>query len=335
MKNITVMKFCMVVLLIFLTGASICSATIAFTDSTGQEISLPKTAERVVCLNSDAAEMMVVLGIGDKVVGVVESTTTDPQLMSHLPNAQSVGNWQTPSPERLLSLQPDAVVSYSSSKPKNADQLINSGIQLIYLDCYKINTLEHDVVALGIMTGAETASENYLKFFKKWKSVVDEDLQDIASDDEPAVYIEGYTDFTAQGLDSGTDLLVRMAKGKNIAADLKEQWPKVTSEWVMSTNPEVILKVVSVKPDKTLDQVREDVLKRAGFDTLSAVQNDRVYVLNGDLAYGPRSPAGLVYIAKSLHPEKYINIHPSDVLKEYSDTFIPGSTGGEYFSPTL
>lgn len=329
------MKFCMVVLLIFLTGASICSATVVFTDSNGQEISLPKTAERVVCLNSDVAEMMVVLGIGDKVFGVVESTTTDPLLMPYLPNAVSVGNWQTPSPERMLALQPDVVVSYSSSKPKNADQLIHAGIQLIYLDCYKISTLEDDVAALGIMTGAETASEKYLQFFRRWKNTVEQELQDITSADEPAIYIEGYTDFTAQGLDSGTDILVRMAKGRNIAADLKEQWPKVTPEWVMSTNPEIILKVVSVKPDTTLDQVREDVLNRAGFDTLSAVQTDRVYILNGKLAYGPRSPAALVYIAKSLHPEEFANIHPSDVLREYADSFISGTADGEYFSPIL
>jgi len=68
---------------------------------------------------------------------------------------------------------------------------------------------------------------------------------------------------------------------------------------------------------------------------LSAIQNNRVYVLNGDLAFGPRCPAGLVYIAKCLYPNAFADIHPSDVLDEYARTFVSGTAEGEYFSPVL
>ncbi|MDD1725064.1 MAG: ABC transporter substrate-binding protein, partial [Methanospirillum sp.] len=149
MKTSKTIRFIVSALFILVLGTSLCSASVEFTDSSGNSITLPAVADRVVCLNSDCAETMVVLGVGDKVVGVADSTTKDKVLISHLPKAVSIGEWQTPSIERVLALKPDAVITYSSSKPKNADQFVQAGINLIYLDCYKIDTLEHDVRALG------------------------------------------------------------------------------------------------------------------------------------------------------------------------------------------
>ncbi len=126
-----------------------------------------------------------------------------------------------------------------------------------------------------------------------------------------------------------------IARGKNLAADLGEQWPKVTPEWVISENPDIIIKTASLKPDKTLAQVRESVLTRTGFESLDAIKNKQVYVLNGDLIFGPRSPAGLVYLAKALHPDECKDLNLADVLNEYAAEFVSGVETGDYYSPAL
>lgn len=333
LKQITSFLFALLILALF--GTSLCSAAVIFTDTPGNTLILPAAAERVVCLNSDAAEMMVALGAGDKVVGLTDSIMTDTVLMSHLSNAESVGDWQTPSVEKVLQLKPDAVITYSSSKPKNMDQFTSAGINLTYLDCYKITTLEQDVTSLGIMIGAGDKAAQYISFFKKWKDEVNSRVSGVPAEKIPTVYVEGYTDYSAQGKGSGVDLLMGIAKGKNLAADLGEQWPKVTPEWVIKENPSVIMKIATLKPDKTLEQVRSDVINRPGFEALKAITDKQVYVLNGDLTYGPRSPAGLVYLAKALHPEECSDISPGDVLKEYAETFVSGMENGDYYSPTL
>lgn len=335
MKIKKILKIYLIILLILFSGASLCSASVEFTDSSGKVLTLPNPAERVVCLNSDGAEALVALGAGNKIVGLTESTMEDTALMKHLPKAMSVGDWQTPGVERILALKPDAVISYSSSKPKNADQLINAGINLIYLDCYKFNSLEHDIQAIGAMIGAEEKAKTYIKFLNKWEDEVTSRTQDIPADQIPAVYIEGYSDYSAQGKDSGIDILMGIARGKNLAADLGEQWPKVTPEWVISENPDIIIKTASLKPDKTLAQVRESVLTRTGFESLDAIKNKQVYVLNGDLIFGPRSPAGLVYLAKALHPDECKDLNLADVLNEYAAEFVSGVETGDYYSPAL
>jgi len=321
----------LIVLLLFVIA---CPASVTFTDSAGNVITLPESAERVVCLNSDVAEAMVVLGAGDKVVGLTDSVMSDSTLMKYLPNAVSVGDWQTPNLEKVLQLKPDAVIGYSSSKPKNSEQFTNAGINLIYLDCYKFDTLKYDMQTLGIMIGAEEAVSKYNSFLNKWQGVVSTRLENVTGV-EPSVYIEGYTDYSAQGKNSGIDILMNIAKGTNLAADLGEQWPKVTPEWVISQDPDVIFKVVAIKSDKTLSEVRDAVIHRSGFEALSAVKNNQVFVLNGDLAYGPRSLAGLVYLAKALHPDQFRDVSPDDVLKEYAEEFVSGMENGEYYSPVL
>ena len=322
-------------LLLLISMTPFCSADISFTDTTGTLITLPDIAERVVCLNSDAAEVMVALGVGDRVIGVTDSTMKDAALMSHLPEAVSVGTWDTPSLEKVLELEPDAIIMYSSSPPKNAELFENANIELIALDCYRITTMESDVTALGILIGAEAAAAEYISFFHGWEDQIIEAIAEIPDDEIPTVYVEGYTDYAAQGTNSGLDLMLTIAKGKNIAAELGEQWPKVTPEWVLAQNPAIIMKICTPNDETSTEDVWNAVMTREGFEVLQAVQNEDVYVINGDLAYGPRSIAGLVYVAKILHPSVFDDVHPSDVLIEYDERFMSGMSDWDYYSPYL
>ena len=317
------------------TFCSTAFADVQFTDTAGSLITLPDVAQRVVCLNSDAAEVMVALGVGDRVVGVTDSTMRDTTLMAHLPQAVSVGTWDTPSLEKVLELEPDAVIMYSSSPPKNAALFETAGIRLVALDCYRITTMENDVASLGMMVGAEEKATEYIDFFNRWEDTIIETIALISDDEIPTVYIEGYTDYAAQGANSGIDLMLSSAKAVNIASELGEQWPKVTPEWVLMQDPTIILKVCSPTNDTSTEDVWNDVMTREGFEVLQAVQNEDVYVINGDLAYGPRSIAGLVYIAQALHPAFFDDIHPIDVLLEYSERFVPGMADWDYYSPHL
>jgi iron complex transport system substrate-binding protein len=322
-------------LLIIGSLSLVSSAEISFTDTSGSQVTLPAHAERVVCLNSDAAEAMVVLGAGDTVVGFTDSILSDKTLLAHLPSAVSVGDWQAPSIEKVIQLKPDAIIAYSSSKPKNADQFSSAGVKLIYLDCYKFDTLDHDIRALGTMIGAEKKADSYSSFLKKWTEKVTSRVANGTGEKMPSAYVEGYSDYSAQGIGSGADFLMHIAKGKNLAADLLEQWPKVTPEWIVKEDPAVIIKTASMKPGTNLGEVRDAILSRTGFETLSAVKSGKVYVISGDLIYGPRSPVGLVYLAKALHPVECADLNLKEVLGEYATEFVGGTETGDYYSPAL
>ena len=86
---------------------------------------------------------------------------------------------------------------------RTREQLKNAGINLIYLDCYKFNTLKQDITSLGTLIGADEKAEQYLTFMKKWEDEVTSRLESIPEQDLPTAYIEGYSDYSAQGKDRG------------------------------------------------------------------------------------------------------------------------------------
>ncbi|MBN1167191.1 MAG: ABC transporter substrate-binding protein [Methanospirillaceae archaeon] len=335
MINQLPVRYILPVLLAVLLGSAGTCADVVFTDTSGDEITLPHPASRIVCLNGDAAEMLIILGAGDRIVGLTQTAMDDPILKNQVPNALSVGDWQTPSVERILALQPDAIITYQSSTPKNSDQFRNAGLPLIYLDCYKIDTLQHDALAMEKLIGEETAADEYLSWLEKWETLVLDKTADIPPDAYPRVYIEGYSEFSAQGKDSGSDMLVAGAKGVNIAAGLEGQWPKVTREWVIQQDPDIIIKIVAVKPDTSLASSREMINNRDGFSDLTAVKRNEVYAFNAELTLGPRSPAGLCTIVSILHPEQFTDINTGEALATYADLFLPGADEGESVYPAV
>ena len=63
------------------------------------------------------------------------------------------------------------------------------------------------------------------------------------------------------------------------------------------------------------------IVELPGFSELTAVKNNRIHLINGDLFYGPVLPVSLVYIAKWFHPELFAELDPEAIHQEYIDGF--------------
>lgn len=308
------------------------NATIQVTDSQGNTFQLPGPATRIVCLNSDSAEMLIALGAGGSVVGVTETTLKNTQLAPLLPNATSVGTWDAPSLERILGLQPDAIISYSGYRLKNADQFERAKIPVIYVDCNRLSTIRKDARIMGTITGHGEEADRYVRFVDKWEAYV---AGKTGSANLTPVYIEGYAEYMAQGSGSSIDDLVSLARGSNLAAGQEKSYVKVTPEWVIKENPPVIIKVAPdpLPEGKTLDSYREGVADRPALADVLAVRNGTVFALSGKVAVGPRAPAGLPIVAAILHPDDFSGTDPTDALDEYAADFVPGANLSQAVSP--
>ncbi|MDO8871139.1 MAG: ABC transporter substrate-binding protein [Methanoregula sp.] len=306
---------------------------VTITDSNGKVFTLPHTAQRIICQNSDAAEMLIALGAGDRIVGITDTSLNDPLLKKHLKNAESIGNWQTPNIERILALKPDVILTYTTP-PKNAGQMAAANLTIIAVDCYKIPDLARDAEALGILTGTEDRAKEYRAFNERHLALVSARIAERTDRKLLRVYVEGYTDYSAHATGSGGDHLLKLLNATNIAGTITTQWATVSPEWVIDQNPDVILKI-AMSPEKYdhLDAVRLKILGRPGFDRTRAVADDRVYVMNGDVISSPRGIVGLLLAAKALYPEQFADIDAEGVLEEYAGTFVDGADRMEYFSP--
>jgi iron complex transport system substrate-binding protein len=96
------------------------------------------------------------------------------------------------------------------------------------------------------------------------------------------------------------DTLIQMAGGENVAADLEGQYVQISLEKLVVEDPAVIL-----LGDAAYGITPESVGQRSGWESLSAVKDDRVYPFDDNLVSrpGPRLVDGLETLANLLHPE--------------------------------
>ncbi|MDD2754483.1 MAG: ABC transporter substrate-binding protein [Methanothrix sp.] len=315
---------------------------LTITDSAGREVTLTKPVQRVIVLNTDSAEAVTILGASDLIVGLAEGIK-DTYEFRNLKNRTSVGTWTEIDYEKIGEIvhngsqnSSDAVVLcfVYPGKPNGVEAVSNSlaaigGINTLGLDFYKEENLSREMMLLGSVLGKDKEAEEVLDWHDKHVAEVE---ADVAGLDHPKVFLEGSSkglgDISTFGKQSGSAMLLQKAGGDNVMQK-DDAYPKVDWEWVVSQNPDVIIKTDYLKSSdgmpgwslssaddvKALEEKRNNILTRPGAQNISAVKNNRVYVVSAQTLFGLDNVAGLQRLAKLLHPQ--INLHPEEVYKEY------------------
>ena len=291
------------------------SEGLSITNTDGTVTVIPEDAERIVLLNSNAGEILYLLGEADKVVGISQSIANNAEQAKMYPNAQVIGAWNEPDVEYLISLGTDVVLAYATSKPKNAEVLAASRIPVVYVDCTKPETMESDIKEIGKIAGKESLAAEIAGFYtsvmKEVRSV------SMLSSTQSTVYAESYTAWYGQGTDTGMGQLISWTQGKNIMQDTGAK--KLSDEWVVTANPEIIVKVVNNMDNA--EDVMQEIESRRGFDRVSAVEDGKVWLIRNDLTYGPRSCVAAVALLKMQYPGIKCDLTPAGVLAEFNERF--------------
>ena len=299
-------------------------------DSADRTVTVEKPVERIIVLNSDAAEAVTVLKETEDVVGITDTVVKKSYYFPEMSEETVVGTWKEFDYEAIVSLSPDLVISYVSKVPGVEDNLEPFDIPVVALDFYKQATLTEEVEKLGYILNKVNEAEEYNDWCKEREDEVKNFVDGLTEEEKPTVFIEGtvkgLSDIATKGPGSASHDLCVMAGGKNIAADLDLVYPHVDWEWVRDENPEVIIKEKYTSPswcwDNTDDpqELIDDIQGRPAVENLTAVQNDRVYACCSEPLYGMDSVVGLTYRAKLLHPA--FDSDPKSVYSEYLDRFL-------------
>jgi iron complex transport system substrate-binding protein len=317
-------------------------------DSAGRSITISQPIERIFPLNADAAEAVLMLGGEDKIIGISESVKKKNEYFKNLQDLPIVANQNEVNFEKISemvlednTIRPNVlVVCYSyPDKPSGVISIAKGlsqfgNITVAGLDFYKPENMTDEIAKLGVLLDCEGKSQDFISWHEERLAGVENALGNVTI---PRVYYEGATDglgsLNTYGEGSGINSLQIMAKGENIAKTLEGTYPKVDWEWVISENPDVIIKLAPhtgiqlqntfgwllapAQTGKELEVIRESILSRPGANNISAIENARVYVLFNDMCYGMDSSVGLTYLSKILHPE--IDLNPEQIYQEYLD----------------
>jgi iron complex transport system substrate-binding protein len=306
-------------------------------ETLSKELNIHGPIRRVVTQNSDALEIMRLLKAEDLVVGVMSIIDKEPEFWGDLARLPHIGNWREPDLETVINLDPDLFIAYKHSPTKEWENKIAAhGIPVLRIDFFRLEKLEEEVRILGLLLGKEAEAER----FCAWNHRILSDIRGKASSisPHPRVYIEGYSDYRASGQGTGGNELCNLAGGRNIAAESKITSPRVTPEWVVEQNPQVIVRSVSdvngyiLKNPAPLQAHRNAIMKRPAWKHIEAVAQERVYAVDNSVWVGPRGVIGLTYLAKWFHPGQFTDLQPETLHKQYFDHFQGVPYQGVYVS---
>ena len=342
-----------IIILILIADHALASDSISseypktFTDSENRSIIVQAPVQRIIVLNENAAEAVVILGSGDKIIGAVDQVLDKGGYYPGIKDAVSVGSRTEIDYEKIVKIAeqgdqitPDIIVLCYTAPDRaygmGADTISQKlsafkNITVIGMNFYEPEKIEEEMVKLGHILGKESMAEKYLTWYDGEIETTENAVRGLAA---TTVFFESMgssgalSDLSTYGSHSAMSQMVNEAGGISIFQEETES-AKVAWEWVAAQSPDAIIKhqpltsmdgmpgwsMEDSASSKKLKEIRNNILSRPGGTKIPAISNDRVFVLSVDATVGPDLPVGIASLAKILHPE--IAIDPAQVYKEY------------------
>lgn len=278
---------------------------ISFVDDMGEEIKLNQPCKRIISLYSAHTENLFSIGLDDQIIGVGTSDIYPAKALK-----KDVYDYKS-DPEKVIAAQPDLVLIrpfINRKSPDFVETIKKAGITVVSLYPEKFEKFDDYIINLGQLTGKTEEAKKLLgEFHNDIKSI-----SEITKDIEPkmTVYFESSeNDYKTVTADSMPAKAIEYAGGINIASDVKpiKEGSSIAPYGIekILENAENIDVFISQRGVMNAGGNYHSIVIRPGFDTIKAVQDDKVYVINQKIISSPtfRYYKGVMEIARMMYPE--------------------------------
>jgi len=254
----------------------------------------PNLPERIICLTEESVELLYLLGVQERIVGVSQYAVRPDGVKEQKP---VVSVFTHANQKKVIEMNADLIIGYSDIQKDIARDLIDQG-QNVWISNHR--TLEETFnycASLSAMVGAQKSFESLVT---KWNEKIEEAKFFAASlKKRPLVYIEEWDDPMISGISYFSEL-VSLCGGRDINDHLKsgfkaaDRFPRV--EHILAENPQIIL---ACWCGKKVDKL--SIKEREGWGEIDAIINDQIFELPPEIFLQP-GPAlfesGIDYLIK-------------------------------------
>lgn len=242
--------------------------TYEYTDDYGSKVMVPSQPQRVVSLSPAVTEIMFALGADDLLVGRTDFCVYPPEAT----RIESIGGISNLNIEKVLSCNPDLIISGSMVPQKIVKQFEDMGVPLVcVIEKPDFNELYGNISKIGNLVNKGKEADSLTQALVDEMKGIGLAFEDIGNDAPTCYYVVGFGsggNFTAGGNTFINDIIT-MAGGRNIAAD-SEGWT-FSLEALMDADPDFIL-------IRAEDSVR--FCQSSPYNRLTAVRNGNVISLH-------------------------------------------------------
>ncbi|MEM6277169.1 MAG: ABC transporter substrate-binding protein [Pseudomonadota bacterium] len=302
---------------ILLATSAILTASIAMAEATVQSCNRTVTYEppqRAVSNDVNLTEMMLVLGLADRMVGYTGISgwkTLDEEMRAGVEELPELSA-KYPSKEVIVGADADFFFAGWNYGMKVGGEVTPETLEPFGVQVYEltescthimekgkasIEDMYADIMNLGKIFGEDARAQELVDGYRAELAAFTDSLET----GEPLrvfVYDSGEdTPFTA-GRYAMPTALIEAAGGVNIMDDFEKSWATVTWEEVVERNPEVV--VIVNYGEVTAEQKREFMMSNPAFAELDAVKNDRFVTLEYvEATPGPRNIQAVKTLAQA------------------------------------
>ena len=265
----------------------ITDAAIQFTDMTDREIVLDGPATRVIALSAADCEIIYALGAEEVLIGRGEYCDWPAEVL----DIPAVASGRETNIEQILSLNPDVLLMADMDQTEEqVAQLENAGITVVVSDADDIEGVYQSITNTGKMLGKDSEAaalvENMKDTFDAIAEASDLEGKSIYFEVSPLEY-----GLWAGCADTFMNEIAEIMDLNNIFSDISG-WCEVSEEQIIERAPDYIV-TISMYYGEGPTPV-EEILSRAGWENIPAVQNGKILNLaNNELSRpGPRLAEG-------------------------------------------
>lgn len=316
-------------------------ATRTVTDLIGRTVEVPDKVEKVATLVGPSYDKLFMLGEKDKVAMVgFEQSPWAHHLNPELDNIPAATNAKSPNIEELIKLDIDVVFTWDTAEPLEA--MSNAGIPALaalasstapnstemYFQAMKE---EVNLYAQVLGPNAQTRAAKYCEYLDEVIERVTSVTSKLDDNEKPKVYyVRGPEILSTHGKYSNTRWYVETAGGNMVSKDLEQLIAPVDVEQVIAWDPDIIMmgRLNSTEP----------IMNDPAWSTITAVKTNRVYVNPYGMFYwdfGAEGPLFLMYLAKTFHPDKFVDINMVEEVKDFYSKFYDSTITDEQANKIL
>ncbi|MBR0463519.1 MAG: ABC transporter substrate-binding protein [Clostridia bacterium] len=273
-------------------------------DRAGNPITLPEKADAIMSFAPSTTQIIIDLGLADKLVAVDTYSAMYFEEVASLPQFDMM----SPDNEAIAQLEPDVifVTGMSYQQGENPYQtLVDLGVCVAMIpSSYTIADIKLDIQFIADILGVSDNGASLVAGMDECIEAVRAIGETITDKKTVLFEISALPYIYAPGDNTFLDEMIELIGAVNVL-DGQSDWVAVSEEAALSLNPDVIL----TSTDYIEDPVGE-ILGREGWDSVTAVADKAVYPISSRTSGLPNHhiTEALVDMAKAVYPDAYAEL---------------------------
>ena len=272
------------------------------TDREGTEVNIPTKIEKIISTAPSNTEVLMALGLGDKLVAIDKYSTDIEGINTELPQI----DFLNPDAETIIGLEPDIVIASGHNKTGSVEDpfkaISEAGIPVVYIPSSEsIDGIYKDIEFIADVVNERSKGKEIVDDMKaqveEIKAIGDTitDKKSVYFEISPAPYLSSF------GKSTFLNEMIEIIGAKNIFEN-EEGWISPTAEAIIDANPDVIITNAGYMENPT-----EEIKSRDAWENINAIKNNEVYLVDQNASSRPSQNVikALEQMAKAVYPEHY------------------------------